>query len=65
MLLPNDSLFNFIKTQVTLQILFVEIDNLYWLTAQFSLDAHRCATRSAESGLIFSKDSKLVLGGLY
>ena len=35
------------------------------LTAQFGLDAHRRAARSAESSLVFSKDSELVLGGLH
>lgn len=35
------------------------------LTTQPCLDAHGCAPWSAESGLIFSKDSELVLRGFH
>lgn len=35
------------------------------LTAQFGLDAHGCAARSAESSLVLGDDPELVLGGLH
>lgn len=38
---------------------------LQQLTAQFGLDAHGRATRSAESCFILSNDSELVLGSLH